>query len=62
MSSKYSVKHLPEVEQEVEDIFDYLTETLCSPSAAKKLSDEINKALSYLKDNPIPNVCYRRNT
>ena len=52
MSSKYTIKFLPNVEQELGEIFDHITNVLCNPSATEKLADDIDRAISYMETDP----------
>lgn len=54
MSKKYDVRYLPAAQQDLTDILNYIRQD--NPSAAYKLVQEIDKAVSGLEEFPIMGV------
>ena len=52
MSSKYTLKLMPQAERDLDDIYAYITYELVNQPAALKLIDEIGKRLTDLEDMP----------
>jgi len=53
MSKLYSIKFLPEAEEDLDGIFKDIAEDFENPKFANKLMLEIAEALSYLKRDPL---------
>lgn len=49
---KYKIIFSPDFEIEIEKTFTYISKNLHSPIAASELMGEINKRISFVKENP----------
>ncbi|MCD7807948.1 MAG: type II toxin-antitoxin system RelE/ParE family toxin [Erysipelotrichaceae bacterium] len=51
--NKYSINIYPRAQSDLEDIFRYISDELCNPSAAIELIDAIDEALDLVCLNPL---------
>ncbi|GHV83501.1 addiction module toxin RelE [Spirochaetia bacterium] len=57
----YEICYLPLARIDIREIFTYITQKLEAPRTAKKLRDEIDKAINDLKKAPYLCAVYRSN-
>lgn len=53
MSTKYSIKFTPHSRNDLDNIFDYISNTLYAPESAKNLMQKIEKSILNLSDYPL---------
>jgi len=52
MSNKYTIIFLPEAENDLAEIYNFILKSSSSTKIAKKVIDKINEGILYLEGNP----------